>query len=343
VFVLCLCTAAFATTPTTSNVGLSQDQILALKSAQDMGIPDPQPQVGGEDIGTAVVIPALPYTDGGNTCGFLDDYDEACPYTGSLAPDVVYSYSPAVDETINIDTCSSAYDTKLYVYENAAGNLIACNDDSCPGFMSELFGVPVTAGNTYYIVVDGWSGACGDYVLDVVPDVPCVIECPPGSVLEGEPVCGTDYNDVFNGGCNSIPPVFSSIPCSPDGAVTVCGEYGGFLFNGLSYRDTDWYFIDGEINDSGVTICVSGQYDTLTGYLDPVCPATFFIESASIGPCDTACFNLPAGDWYFFVGTAGFGPNLPCGAAYTMTLDGYTCPPVSVENASWGEIKALHR
>ena len=47
---------------------------------------------GGEDIGTAVVIPAVPFSDAGTTAGYANDYDEVCPYTGSASPDVVYSY-----------------------------------------------------------------------------------------------------------------------------------------------------------------------------------------------------------------------------------------------------------
>src|SRR5438309_406972 len=52
---------------------------------------------GGDDIAHAVVIPSLPYTDSGNTCGFNDDYAFTCPGdpNGSPAPDVVYSFTPA--------------------------------------------------------------------------------------------------------------------------------------------------------------------------------------------------------------------------------------------------------
>lgn len=346
VFVLCICTAAFATV--TPDATLDVDQAIALKNANVDGIPNPQPNVGGDTIGSAVAIPALPYNDGGNTCSFNNDYDEACPYTGSTSPDVVYSYSPAADEAIDIALCTSLYDTKVYVYENAAGNLVACNDDACgsDSFKSELVGVPVTAGNTYYIVVDGYGGDCGDYSLDVIGNVPCVVDCPPGSTLEGEPDCGTNYNDAYNGGCNSSPNVFTNVPCGPNGAVTVCGRYGGFLFNGLSYRDTDWYQLDPDaVGPDGVTVCVTGAYDTLSGYLNANlgCGAPAFVDALITGPCDTACYNIPAGNWWVFVATSGFGPLLPCGGEYTITIDGYDCPPVSVENASWGEIKALHR
>ena len=345
VFVLCACTAAFANSPTAV---FDADEAIALKNANVSGIPNPQVNVGGDDIGSAVNIPALPYNDGGNTCSYNNVYDEVCPYTGSLSPDVVYAYSPGADASIDISLCTSLYDTKLYVYENAAGNLAGCNDDACgdDGFKSELVGLPVTAGNTYYIVVDGYGSHCGDYSIDVTENVPCVVDCPPNGVAEGEPVCGTNYSDNFNGGCNSTPNVFSNIPCDGSGGQTVCGEYGGFTFNGLSYRDTDWYQLDTLANVNGVTVCVTGAYDTLTGYLNGAngCAAPAFVESAVVGPCDTACFNVPAGNYWVFVGTAAFGEAAgACGGAYTLTVDGYVCEPTAVENASWGTIKSQHR
>jgi hypothetical protein len=352
VFVLCLCTAAFAAPQSTSNVGMDLDELIALKNANVTGINNPQPQVGGEDIGSAVAIPALPYNDGGNTCAYIDDYDEVCPFTGSTAPDVVYSYTPGANASIDISLCTSLYDTKVFVYENAAtpGSPYACNDDACgdDGFKSELVGVPVTAGNTYYIVVDGYFGACGDYSMDVTENVPCVVECPPMSVLEGEVDCFEGYDDNYNGGCNSTPNVFTDIPCDLDGAQTVCGTYGGFFHpqSGFNYRDTDWYQILPEGNTDGVTVCVTGQYDTLSGYINGAlgCGAPSFVESQITGPCDTACFNIPGGNYWFFVATSGFGVDAgACGGAYTITLDSYVCTPVSVEAASWGQIKNDYR
>ena len=57
----------------------------------------------------------------GTTVGYTADYDEECPYTGSTSPDVVYSFTSAVDTFITVHTCSEGnlYDTKLYVYEGA--------------------------------------------------------------------------------------------------------------------------------------------------------------------------------------------------------------------------------
>ena len=127
------------------------------------------------------MVTELPASLEGTTAGYTDDYDEVCPYTGATAPDVVYSITPETNIAVNMWTCYSAYDTKLYVYENTVGNLAvttsgadACNDDAaeypfedCTICTSHIEGVSMSAGNTYYIVVDGYAGSNGDYVLDL--------------------------------------------------------------------------------------------------------------------------------------------------------------------------------
>lgn len=343
--VFCLCSGALAVTP--NNAQNVQD-IIAAKDANVTGFPNPIPNVGGDTFATAAPIPVLPYSDAGNTCGYLNDYDQSCPYTGSTSPDVVYSYVPAANGGIDISLCNSGYDTKVYVYQNATP--WACNDDACgsDGFRSELTGVPVSAGQTYYIVVDGYGGACGSYEINVTENVPCVVDCPPGALAEGEPDCFDNYDDFYNGGCNSSPPVFSSIPCDQaGGGVTVCGTYGVFNhYSGFTYRDTDWYHLDPTANDGSIVWCVTGEYGTLAGYLNAAagCGAPSFIDYLSVNDCQTACFNLPVGDLWLFVATNDWDlVGMPCGGKYTMTLDGYNCPPVSVEAASWSKIKADYR
>jgi hypothetical protein len=239
----------------------------------------------------------------------------------------------------------------VYVYQNNSSTLIACNDDACgsDGFRSELLCVPLSAGNTYYIVVDGYFGACGTYDMTVAECVPCVVSCPPGSQIEGEPVCFDGYKDAYNGGCNSTPNAFSSILCSPSGDATMCGEYGGFFHNpsGFDYRDTDWYELDSSAS-AGASVTAVGQYPSLFGYINAAggCGAPFFEDFLSVGMCDPANFVLGANPYWFFAATSGFGAAAgACGGDYTISLtsyDGPNCGPISVEEASWGDIKAKY-
>ena len=72
----------------------------------------PDGREGGETVDTAFPILSLPFSDTGNTCDNIHDYDEACPYMGSDSKDVVYSFTPGTDLSIDVDLCGSSYDTK---------------------------------------------------------------------------------------------------------------------------------------------------------------------------------------------------------------------------------------
>ena len=133
----------------------------------------PTGSVGGETVEDPIVIDALPFTAFGSTEFYYDNYDESCPYTGSLSPDVVYRYDATEDMAVDIDLCGegTSYDTKVYVYENEAGNLVGCNDDACnnshTSFLSQIVGQPLMAGNSYYFVVDGYGSQFGEYELTI--------------------------------------------------------------------------------------------------------------------------------------------------------------------------------
>ncbi len=221
-------------------------------------------RVGGETIETAVPIPAIPFTDVGNTCGFVHDYDAMCPYGGSLSPDCVYSYAPEHDMVIDVSLCLSSYDTKVYLYENdTMSDYYACNDDngSCDTpvwqYQSWIEQVPIFAGNVYYVVVDGYGNDCGEYVLDIYERPECVVECPPSAQLEGEIDCYDGYVDQYNSGCGGTPPVFTPIDCMPGGElIVVCGTGGVFELEGVAVRDTDWYLLTLE-EPATVTVVVA--------------------------------------------------------------------------------------
>ena len=123
---------------------------------------------GGEDIASAVQIPSMPVTYTGTTEGYADDYDEVCPLP-STSPDVVYYYEPGADELVDILLCNSSYKTHLWVYENSAAQVVACNrfDAACGASLrSAVLDVMMRAGNTYYIVIDGDNGEYGAYEME---------------------------------------------------------------------------------------------------------------------------------------------------------------------------------
>jgi len=166
--------------------GISSQSIFEIKVPGERPTGPPKnPLVGGETCATATAITALPYLDSGTTIGAINDYDAVCPYTGGTAGDVVYAYTPVADEAVDISVCSNGgdatYDTKIYVFEGLANcgvSDFACSDDDCTAptygspYNSELIGLSLTAGNTYYIVIDGYGSDVGDYTLSVDVGVP---------------------------------------------------------------------------------------------------------------------------------------------------------------------------
>ena len=310
--------------------------------------PPPGTQVGGDNFGSATVIPSLPYSDTGNTCGFVDDYDPTCTTYNPLAPDVVYAFTPPRDMCVNVSLCGSSYDTVLYIINGVSGAVLGCNDDSC-GLQSELNSLNLIGGVVYYIVVDGYSANCGAYAIAVSEcPPPCERVCPPGAFVENEPDCYDGYVDAYNGGCNSATPVFNDVLCNDTG-VYICGHYGNYIsVDGYSSRDTDWYRI---VIDHTVTLnlcaCAEGHFQILIIDGNHGCPVTstdILASASTLNANEEICASatLSPGTYYLWAGGADF-TGVACGARYVLTVTGYECPPVGVEPAQWGTIKSLYR
>jgi hypothetical protein len=264
---------------------------------------------GGDNIGSAVAI-SMPYSGSGTTSGYTNDYDEVCPFTGSTAPDVVYSYAPTANKVMDVDMWGSIYDTKIYVYEDGAGTLVACNDDYYSDYTSALFDVPVNTGHIYYIVIDGYGSSNGEYTINAsIDDPPEPFECPPGSVAENE-ACGDDTN----GGCNMATPSFEPINCGD----TVCG----YVWADAGTRDTDWYLL--HMNKAGpITWTATAEFPVVIGYVEvgtpgaPDCAtATQLNPYATGNPGDVISVTYTApddGDYWFFVSHQDYYDQ-PCGS-----------------------------
>jgi hypothetical protein len=299
----------------------------------------PGDRQGGDTILDAVLI-TLPVTNmTGTTAGYNDDYDEVCPYTNSTSPDVVYTFVPDAAAGVNVDLFGSAYDTKLYMYdENLA--LVACNDDFYPDYTSLLENVPVVAGVQYFIVIDGYGGDFGDYLLNITEFTPCEIDCPVGAALEGEPPLANDYIDNWNGACNTDP---VNPPFQPMGPGDFCGVTGMFLANGGNSRDTDWFTL--EIGADGfIEFTGDAELATYMFELGPQdCNSAGVIQNVIIGPClpgTMVVTGAPGSTVWFWVGPTTFAS--PDGSDvyeydYVINVSGV----VATEDHSWSGVKSL--
>jgi len=282
---------------------------------------------GGDTCATATVIPSLPYTDIGTTVGYTHDYDAVCPYSGSTAPDVVYAYTPWVPGAVDITLCLdvSNYDTKLYVYADACigGTEIACSDDAChspeyPVNYQSWLVVALTPGTTYYIVVDGYGTASGNYQLnmeDIVFEPPYNDNCFDAvsfDLLPGMPVVFTDDNTG------------ATVDCEP--------------LSGGTYREA-WFALTLP-ETMGVEVAYCGTtpvfYNAYT-VMDAVCPCSgewFVASSWDNTSCGDANWTLrwtglPPGTYYWPLLTDSAGGHAE--GPYTVTFTGTAFVPPEVD------------
>jgi hypothetical protein len=315
----------------------------------------PDGREGGETIGTAFPIMSLPFVDTGNTCDNIDDYEETCPY-GSTSPDVVYSFTPGTNMLIDIDLCGSTYDTKTYVYAGGytPGAPYACNDDfyydaTCGYYTSFLEAVAVTAGTTYYIVIDGYGGDCGDYLLEVREYEVCDVICNVDAQPEGEPALVPNYVDHYNGGCNSPPAnPFQTIHWinadDPDGCAWLCGVSGWYTYSGSNYRDTDWF--RGVAAGYEVTMTIEAEFESYIFFLGPTdCTLVDVVSSALASPCTPTTLSYasyPGEEIWMWVGPSTFtGPVNEY--EYFLKICGLAYDTIPVENKTWGGVKSIYK
>src|SRR5262249_41480392 len=111
---------------------------------------------------------ALPQTKTQSTAGSTREPGE----TASCAtPDtsVWFSWTPSAAGTATLNTARRDHDTILGVVRGSSlGSLteLGCNDDA-NGTLQSQVAVPVTAGTTYRIMVDGYGAATGNLRLTI--------------------------------------------------------------------------------------------------------------------------------------------------------------------------------
>jgi hypothetical protein len=331
---------------------------VSLEQPQKFSTHDPRPyppagDAGGEDFMTSVDMGSLPFNDSGNLWDYTDDID----FGYGTSPDVVYHYTPTADGCVSVDLCDSDYDSMLWIVD-AAMTIVAWNDDGvdCDAHQSQISWMNVYAGVLYYYVLDGWYGAAGPYVIDVFErDCPPPPECPAGAFLEGEPCLAEDYEDHLNGGWNSTPPVYQSIPCAPEGElVVVCGTTFTYLVGGtLNYRDTDCFSMTDQTETTTMTF--TSYYESSGSlyiyWVDEFgaydIPFYTHLGSRELGTI-TAELDITLGTWGIFQSKNGWdGTFYPCEDPevwpYVLTIEGYTCGATPADTDTWGGVKNLFK
>jgi hypothetical protein len=109
----------------------------------------------------------LPVSTAGTLVGATPTTNGSCAVEGDGA-DVAYAWTAPTDGVFAIDTIGSGFDTVVYVLEGGCfgGVELACDDDG-GGDLTSRVEVALAAGDAVMIVVDGFGGEVGDYLLHI--------------------------------------------------------------------------------------------------------------------------------------------------------------------------------
>src|SRR2546430_1614497 len=174
------------------------------------------------DCSSPTVIPAQGGTFSGTTSG-ASSLAGSCGSSGS-SPERVYQWTPAVSGTATIQTCGAgtSFDTVLYLRSGvcASGPEVAagCNDDTCANasglFRASRITPTVTAGQPYFIVVDGYAGAQGTFSLTITPPTTTT------TTLPGSGACSSPTATPPTGATFSTATSGATSPASPPAPST---------------------------------------------------------------------------------------------------------------------------
>jgi V8-like Glu-specific endopeptidase len=284
----------------------------------------------------------------------------ASTFLGAMHNDVWYALTAPNSGDLSVSTCGTVnFDTDIVVYSGACGALvqIGCNGDgpsaSCPGFSSDLSGVPVTAGATYYIRIGGYDGSSlGTGTVDITvtggpgpgpenctngvdDDGDGAVDCADPDCA-GNPACGG--GGVPGDECaNALVATLGPNPIDNFGASTsvtpVTGCTGGF---GDMANDLWWTFTAGSSGVHTVSTCGTVSFDTdLEVYAGPcgaLSPVGCSGDTAGCaGFTSVAEFNATAGVTYR-IRIGGWSPT----EIGSGTFDISTSAPPVPENCTNG-------
>ncbi|MBK8129636.1 MAG: hypothetical protein IPK53_12300 [bacterium] len=280
----------------------------------------------------ATVVTGLPYTDTGSTVGAGYDFSpiSSCTYPPFTSNDVIYSFTPTTTSRYHISLLGSSFDTYLYV--NTSGPCpgtvqVGCNDDAFGGLQSFLE-LMLTAGQTYYIIVDGSGfGAEGSYTLSI--SLRCNLDCEPSDSVEcWEETWGNPEQAWMdcNGGCNNI--TYGGDAWWQDilPSQTLCGR--GFTYSYLQdLRDTDWYRFT-LTEPCSLQITLHSEFNTNVAIINDGCPSLDLLFFESWGdPCSRATFITQCfqpGTYNLWIAPSWFS-EIDDPQEYRVTLDLIPC------------------
>lgn len=266
-------------------------------------------------LGTGVTsVASLPYASGaGTTCGAVDDITAtnaiicgANWYYGG--EDRVWTFTPTASGQVTIAVTSAGSYTGLTVYDGCPLLVNPCGaSGSCIGFAQSFSGSQtvtacVTAGVTYYVVLDSWPTPTCNAYSNLTISAPV----PPGSCP-----LGTGQVNV------------ASLPYNSTGRTT-CGKVDDFTTSNTVTCGSTSYF-GGEDEVFVFTPTASGQIT-----INMVSAASYTGMTLYNGcPSSTSCSGTPGTCVAFaqdFNGSKSMCVNVTAGTTYYLITDSWPSP-----------------
>ena len=280
------------------------------------GAAAPVTLVGG--CTSPTVIPAQGGTFTGTTSG-TSVLAGSCSSSGS-APERVFQWTPTVSGTATIQTCGAgtSFDTVLYMRSGvcASGPEVAagCNDDACPNstglFRASRITSSVTAGKTYFIVVDGFGLSQGNFTLTVTP---------PGAsttTTTTRPPTTTTTLRAAGGGCSS-PTVIAAQGGTFSGTTSGTSTLAGSCGNSASSPERVYQWTPVVSGTATIQTCGAGTtFDTVLYMRSGACASGSQVSS---GCNDDACPNASG-----LNRASRITPTVTAGQTYFIVVDGYS-------------------
>ncbi|WP_291092979.1 choice-of-anchor L domain-containing protein, partial [Flavobacterium sp. UBA2787] len=214
----------------------------------------------GQTCNAPIQVSSLPYSTTDSTSGYGDDLGGS-PGTGCGSTngyldgdDVFYSFTAQNNGVVNITMTPTGTWSGLFVYNSCDNVGVSCiagvaSSDQTP----RVIDLPVTAGQTYYIVISTWAAPqTVDYTLTLQ-----VVNCPPPASLSAANIGQTSAELSWSNPSGAtawevaVQPAGSPIP---SGSGEPASTNSGFLADGLTQATAYQYYVRADCGDGTFSV-----------------------------------------------------------------------------------------
>jgi hypothetical protein len=274
---------------------------------------------GSCSVGTTVNVASLPYSSSGrSTCGQGNDITttNTIPCGNSTyrsGQDEVFTFTPAASGNITITLSSANAYTAMFLYEGCpsnsfcAGSGNACVNTETGASGNKSMCATVTAGRTYYLLIDSWGGCINYNISITAPAVnlagatcanPVIIASLPFSLNHESTACmGDDYNNYSVVTCASL---YESGEDKVYRYVATGPECISIALSSASTNFIGWQVYRGCPGTAG-SVCIASSGGAYAGVV-------------------TGSATLPVADTYFIVVDTWANPR---NAQYNIAINSY--------------------